>query len=238
MKKSAILFMAVILGVSFYGQDNVTDVTGDTTKINLWTIYPGYIIDKNNDTINGYLKLKNLANNQDKVFFYKDSTGKKDEAIKYKPKDLKAYQVGPRYYESYKFRPGVSTYAANDANTYHFVLRVIDGPFSIYKWYYETTQRSEERVKIDEDKLANTQIDLSFNENELKHVTLGKIRDGEIINFQHMLLGFKKKMSKVVADYPELSKKIANKEDGYRSSDIEKIAREYNEWYKGNHKME
>lgn len=99
-------------------------VTDTTVKVKLWTIYPGYVVTKSGDTIKGYLKLKNLVNNQDKVLFYLHPNDEK-YTKKYKPKMLKAYKVGPRYYESFKFKPPV-TYAGNDANTYHFLLKLID----------------------------------------------------------------------------------------------------------------
>jgi len=209
----------------------------DFKNVKLWTLYPGYVVTKENDTIRGYLMLKNLINNQDKVFYYKDMNTPKDDAVKYKPKDLKAYKVGPRYYASFKFRPSVSTYSANDARAYHFILRVIDGPFKLYRWYYETIEKSKSRVKTDKEHPLNTAVDLSFNEDELSHITLGRKLDGELIDFNSTkyLVGFKKNMSKLVSDYPELAKKIANKEEGYRHGDIEKIIKEYNEWYLKNH---
>ncbi len=235
MKATLILSGLVIAGIMAYGQKADSLKTGDTTRVKLWTVYPGYIVKKDNDTVKGYLLLKNRVANQDKVFFYNTPDGDKKDAIKYKPKAIKAYKVGPRFYESFKFNPGVSSYSTNDANTYHFVIKTLDGPITLYKWYYETVQRSEDRVKVNEDKPLNTKIDLSFNEDELSSITLGKMPDGELVNFDKMLIGFKKKMSKLVADYPELSKKIAGKQAGYRRSDIEKIVKEYNEWYISNH---
>jgi hypothetical protein len=235
MKSIFFLTGLVIMGFTADGQNADTLKPVDTAKVKLWTVYPGYIVKKNNDTVNGYLLLKNLVANQDKVFFYNTPDGDKKDAIKYKPKEIKAYKAGPRFYESFKFNPGVSSYSTNDANTYHFVIKTLDGPITLYKWYYETVQRSEERIKTDKDKPLNTKIDLSFNEDELKSITLGKMPDGKLVNFDKMLIGFKKKMSKLVADYPELSKKIAEKQSGYRWNDIEKIVAEYNEWYNGNH---
>ena len=44
-------------------------------------------------------------------------------------------------------------------------------------------------------------------------------------------LGFKTKMSKLTADNKELSTKIKNKEKGYKFMNLEKIIKEYNEWY-------
>ena len=217
-------------------QQTDTDAVTDTTvKVKLWTLYPGYIITHNNDTIRGYLLLKNLVNNQDKVLFYNSPEDEK-YTKKYKPKDIKAYKVGPRYYESFKFKPPV-TYSANDARTYHFILKIIDDPFSLYRWNYETVDQSKARVKIDQDHPLSSHVDLSFSEKNLKHENYGLTPQGEFIDLGSlkMLTNFKKNMSKLVQDDTELAQKIRNKEKGYGYYDLEKIIREYNDWYRKNH---
>lgn len=230
MRRFVFLMMALTLWSALM---NKSIGQNDAAKVKLWTVYPGHIVTPENDTIQGYLMLKNLVANQDMVIFYKDSAHNKKDAVKYKPKKLKAYQVGPRKYESFKFKPGVSTYAGNDARTWHFILKVIDGPFSLYKWYYETIERSKERLKIKDNDIKGVQIDLSFNEDELKYITLGRKLNGDLVDFNSlkMLTGFKKHMSKLVSDDHELAEKIARKDIGYRSTDLEKIVNEYNEWY-------
>jgi len=235
MKAFLLFLIAILTSTIALGQDTGTQTKSDTAQVKLFTIYPGYVVTRDDDTIHGYLMLKNLIANQDKVLFYNDPEGIKSEVIKYKPKKLKAYKVGPRYYESFKFRPGKSSYATNDANAYHFVIRTVDGPISLYKWFYETTAESENRVQMDTEHLEKTKIDLSFSEENLHSIMLGKLPNGEFVNFDKMLIGFKKKMSKLVSDYPQLAKKIASKQEGYRWSDIETIVREYNKWYLQNH---
>ena len=54
----------------------------DFKNVKLWTLYPGYVVTKENDTIKGYLMLKNLINNQDKAFYYKDKDTPKNDAVK------------------------------------------------------------------------------------------------------------------------------------------------------------
>ena len=44
-------------------------------------------------------------------------------------------------------------------------------------------------------------------------------------------LGFSKKMSALVSDYPELAEKIAQKKKGYGILNIYEIISEYNKWY-------
>lgn len=196
----------------------------DTVK--LWTRYPGYVIKHEGDTIHGILLLKNKIANQGKVFFF-DSEEADEPSEKYKPKDIKAYKVANRFYETKKYTP------ENTAMKYSFLLKVIDGPISLYEAYYD----DKERVKINEDDIWQSKIDLSFSEEELKDQRLG-CRAGEDLVFfdgAKYLLGFKKQMSKYLNDSPEIAKKIANKEEGYQWINLEKIIREYNEWYLKSH---
>ncbi len=236
MKKPIILILFIFSFFSGFSQgEQQAPATDSIFNVKLWTKYPGYVITRNNDTIRGYLMLKNLVNNQDKVLFYNNRNDEK-YTRKYKPKDLKAYKTGPRFYESFKFKPP-STYSANDARTWHFLLKVIDGPFKVYKWFYETKERSESRVKVDEEHPLNTKVDLSFSEKDLEYHTYGLTPSGEFVDFNSMkmLTNFKKNMSKLVADNPQLAAKIKNKEKGYHYYDVEKIIREYNKWYIQNH---
>jgi hypothetical protein len=187
--------------------------------VKLWTIYPGYVITKSNDTIRGYLLLKNKISNQGKVFFF-DSPDAKEPSKKYKPKDIKAYKVANRFYESVKYSPEYTTMR------YCFLLRTLDGKVKFYKSYFDDKQR----IKIDENDIWNSKIDLSFSEDELKEVWLGT-RDGEEpenFNSFGYLLKFSKNMSKYLADCPEIANKIANKEPGYEYGNLEKIISEYN----------
>lgn len=65
--------------------------------------------------------------------------------------------------------------------------------------------------------------------NEVK--TYFQLPTGEVVDISALLLGFPKKMSSYVKDYPELSAKIANKEKGYGFTNINAIVKEYNTWY-------
>jgi len=55
--------------------------------------------------------------------------------------------------------------------------------------------------------------------------------DGDPTAAGMMLIGFKKKMSAFVIDYPELAKKIEKKEKGYGAFGQIAIIEEYNAWY-------
>ncbi len=210
-------------------------VTDTTVAVKLWSLYPGYVVTRQRDTLHGYLLLKNLAANQDKVIFYPNPSDKTNK-VKYRPRDLIAYRVGPRYYESWKFRPP-ATASSNDARTWHFILKIVDGPFSLYKWYYETPEQTKARLRIDRDEPLHGTIDLSFSEKDLAHEYYGLTPSGEFIDLGSfkMLTHFKKNMSSLVADDEELARKIRNKEKGYGYYDIERIINEYNAWYRQNH---
>jgi len=219
--KKLLLYFAMLISAGLMAQE-------DQEEVKLWTIYPGYVITHKNDTIQGYIKLNNLINNQKKAFFYNHPDDEK-ETEKYKPKDIKAYKVGPRYYESFKFWP------ETEARGVHLFLKVIDGPISFYKWYYESVEESKKRIQVENDKI--TKIDLSFSEanlsTELIAIKLGG--EPEQLDKLKYLTNFKKNMSSYLEDYPELASKIANKEEGYRFGNIEEIIREYNAWYMKNH---
>ena len=227
--------LLLLSAASLPGQYSTAPVTDTTAKVKLWSLYPGYVVLQNGDTLRGYILLKNLAANQDKAVFYRSPDDGKPTA-KYRPKDLKAYKVGPRYYESRKFRPP-ATASSNDARTWHFLLKVIDGPFSLYKWYYETPEQSKARLQIDRGHPLEGHINLSFSEKELQVENYGLTPSGEFVDLGSlkMLTNFKKNMSKLVAEDAELVQKIRNKEKGYGYYDIDRIIREYNDWYRQHH---
>jgi hypothetical protein len=199
-------------------------------EVKLWTIYPGYVITHDLDTIHGFIKLNNLVDNQKKALFYNSPDDEK-YVERYKPKHIKGYKVGFRCYESFKFWP------EKEANALHFFLKVIDGPITLYQWYYEPQSRTDERVKIDEDNLMNSEIDLSFSEEDLSTELISIKNDDKPQQLDNLkfLTNFKKNGSKYFQDYPELAEKIANKEEGYRWENLKEIILEYNVWYLANH---
>jgi hypothetical protein len=170
------------------------------------------------------------VSNQQKALFYNSPDDEKFSE-KYKPKDIKGYMTGPRYYESFKFWP------ETEAKGYHFFYRKIMGPISLYIWYYESAEQSKERLKIDDENILNSKVDLSFSEAELSTQLIGIKLGGEPEQLDKLrfLTNFKKNMSRYLEDYPELAKKIANKEDGYQYANLEEIIAEYNAWYLANH---
>jgi len=209
-----------VLFVTFLFIQIISIAQESKDSIKLWTIYPGYVITKSDDTIHGHLLLKNKISNQGKVFFF-DSPSADEPSEKYKPKEIKAYKVADRCYQTMKYSPEYTTMI------YSFMLKVVDGPVKLYKSYYDKKQR----IKFDENDIWNSKIDISLNEDELQEQCFGS-RDGkkleEFSSFKYVL-NFKKNMSRYLSDCPVISKKIANEEPGYKYADLEKIIREYNE---------
>jgi hypothetical protein len=117
---------------------------------------------------------------------------------------------------------------------YCFLLKTTEGPINIYKAYFD----DKKRIKIDENDIWNSKIDFSFSESELKEEILGCRKGEELQDFGSLeyLMKFKKAMSEYLSDYPEIAKKIANKEAGYAYGNLEKIIAEYNAWYLKNHR--
>ncbi len=219
MLKTCLLVYFSVYGLLSFAQT-------DSTGVKLWTKYPGWVLKSENDTIHGYIMLKNLVNNQEKALYYSNLKDEKPTE-KYKPKEIKAYRVGPRYYESVKCWP------ANEANTWHFLLKIVDGPISIYRWYYEPESKSKMRVQVDKNDIKNSKIDLGFSEDELSSETFVIKLKGKPQSLTKMkfITNFRKNMSKLVNEDEELVKKIMNKEQGYQIGDEDKIIREFNQWY-------
>lgn len=61
--------------------------------------------------------------------------------------------------------------------------------------------------------------------------TYMQLPDKKVVDVSGLLLGFAKKMSEYVKDYPELAAKITAKEKGYGFASINSVVREYNAWF-------
>ena len=216
MKYSFIFSMIILLSAGIRAQEGPAGQEEPARG----SILPGYIITLDGDTVRGYLLNINLWLNQHMTFYYKDPADREGR-IKYKPKEIKAYQVGSRFYESMKYPFSYSIHPNN------FILRRVDGPIKYYVWYY-----NEDRSKLmsPDISLADLTSAFLFDEKELWKNEFGKKGDGEFTELTSLkfLMKFAKNMSEYVKDDPELAAKILNKEMGYQNIDIEKIIREYN----------
>ena len=209
-----ILFLLIICSMPVLAQDNQTDPERGSVQ-------PGFIITLQGDTVKGFLLNINLWMNQHMTFFY-NTPEDVDGRIKYKPKEIKAYQVGNRFYESMKYPFAYSVYP------YNFVLRKVDGPMKLYQWYY-----NENRAKLmsPDVSVADLTKAFVFEEGELWKDEFARKGDGEFTPFNFtFLVKFAKNMAEYVKDDAELAQKILNKNKGYQNVDVEKIAREYNSW--------
>lgn len=192
------------------------------------SVLPGYIITLQGDTVKGHLLNINLWLNQKMTFFYKDPNDREGR-IKYTPKEIKAYKVGPRYYES------IDYIFTNSLRSDNFIMRKVDGPIKYYVWYYD-----EDKTKLmswDKITLADLGKAFLFEESELWKDEFGRKGNEETLTpfALKFLMKFAKNMSEYVKDDVELAQKIASKQEGYKNINIEAIIREYNDWYLKNH---
>ncbi len=207
----SILLLAAMACISFSVQ--AQDWNGTTYKFN--EIYPGYIISLSGDTTRGYVEHNGRTYNQKHCIFYPDAS-KKDRQ-KYKASEINGYGVADKHYRSINFTGGLL------GKPLGFVLLIKPGRVSQFIYYSkkdnvldvmgknETMADYEARVHTDEI-VWQKEGEKPFQQTEL-------------------VLGFAKKISKLLSDYPELSEKVENKEKGYGIMNIYNIMDEYNAWW-------
>jgi hypothetical protein len=190
------------------------DWSGKTYKY--YSLYPGYVVTLTNDTIQGYIEHGDRTMNQDKAVYYSDINNRKTKKV-YKPEDLKGYMVGDKVYRSIHWSGGLLE------KPLKFNLLVQDGAITQYHFYtkdegYVVQVRSKDETDAEYDaRICQTQMVFQKN-------------DGKPFAETSLGLGFAKKMAEIVADYPELSTKVKNKEKGYGMLNLLTIIDEYNVW--------
>jgi len=213
MKHLVLVFAVLISGLSFSQiDDNWEDVS---EKL------PGYIITNKGEKIEGYLKRFLKIKSQRKVKFFKTLD---DKPVVYGPKDLKAYKIENDYYESHPYE-GLS------GKTKVFLLRTVEGKISLFDYYIRVEDDQGKELTLS--KNGNTEISLDFDGTKIQTEILAVKDEGKgkkYLKFasSKVIFSFKGVMSKYVSDFPELAKKIKNKEKGYRILAILKIVNEYN----------
>jgi hypothetical protein len=192
------------------------------------SIHPGYIITIQGDTVKGYILNINLWLNQRMTFLYTNPDDREGR-VKYTPKEIKAYKVGPRYYESFH-----RTFT-NSIRADNFMLRKVDGPIKYYVWYFD--ENKSKLMFWDKISLSDLTKAFLMEEGELwKDEFAMKESETALTEFNlKFLMKFSKNMFEYVKDYPELAQKITGKQEGYKNINIENIIKEYNLWYLGNH---
>lgn len=165
-------------------------------------IYPGFYVTNANDTVFGYFEHGTQAGNQKKCSFYTNEMDKKP-AKEFRPEDIKSYKVADKLYRSINFSGGLT------AKPLRFNLVTKDGGITEYVFYSEDGAATAEPV-------------------------FHKAHDPENnkpVQISYFGLGYAKKLSAYLADYPELANKVSGKEKGYGVLNLLAIIDEYNVWY-------
>jgi len=213
MKHLVLVFTVLISGLGFSQiDDNWEDVS---EKL------PGYVITNKGEKIEGYLKRFLKIKSQRKVKFFKTLDSK---PVVYGPKDLKAYKIENDDYETHPYE-GLS------GKTKVFLLRTVDGKISLFDYYIRVEDDQGKEMTLS--KKGNTEVSLDFDGTKIQTEILAvkdEKKGKKYLKFasSKVIFSFKGVMSKYVSDYPELAKKIKNKDKGYRILAILKIVNEYN----------
>lgn len=180
--------------------------------------YPGYVILNNGDTLGGYIKAKDPVANEKNVDFFENEEDKKPTK-EYTPKELKGYGFAHLNYITMNYSGGLTSKALR------FVLIVKNGSIKECIWY--DLEESMILASQQMNQTAEEFFNLKFPSKLIYY------KDGEKpVTGDDLLFSFVKKIGGLTSDYSELSKKIANKEKGYKVLNINKIIDEYNEWAK------
>jgi hypothetical protein len=134
---------------------------------------------------------------------YKNETDPKPSG-EFKPDDIKEYKVADKLYRSIPYSGGLL------AKPLRFNLVNKDGPIREYVFYHEDG--------------GSGGSDMVFHKPH-------DATNSKPVSLPDFGLGFAKKVSAYVGDYPELAKKVADKEKGYGMLKILDIIAEYNQWY-------
>ncbi len=195
-------------------ENNDTDLLGEYFAGN---VVPGYVITNNNDTLQGFVTIKNVALNQVLINFA-DSTGK---SRIYTVKDAKGYSYSNLRYEIVKtgFKKNVTN--KQRTNGYHFLHLAVDGPSKLYRFYTLTFKKS-------------TMI--SYNENPAPY--LGKLKRHFIISIPEGKQIFTKgktltgSLNRIYSNYPKYLSK--NPVDSPKAFELPGIVNAFNYWYQNN----
>jgi len=174
--------------------------------------YEGYVITNDGTKIEGYVLAQIRASalhsglwndNQTRVEFYIDPNDRNTRTV-YSPEDIKEYMINGMVYRTVNYSGGLLS------KSQRFLLLQQDGHIARYIWYENEGTDTHPNFK---DKIV-------FQK--------GNERTFELADYG---INFSRKMSALLNDYPELAKKVAQKEKGYRMLNIYEIIDKYNVWY-------
>ena len=211
MLKYYIRFISIFFIIIFLLVDS-----GAQENLKSGNYYIGYIIKPGQDTIRGKIKYNSMIHNHYKVTF-KESYDQEEEI--FVPLEIEAYQLADLHYLSVPFS------GRDSFKKFTFMLVIVEGPVSLYKWIYSEKQQYFEdndfwdyTTSIDPDNPGNLVQFLIQREGEKPvDISSGKYT-----------WKFNKAMAKYLSDDQELAEKVKKKENGYRKENLEKIIREYN----------
>lgn len=178
--------------------------------------YPGYVITSSGDKVEGYIKYKDRYTMQNDVELYTEKGNKKTKQ-KFSTGDLTEYKVADKLYHCIHYSGGLLKKPIK-AN-----LVVTEGCITEYVWY----DRSENYMTMQRGS-SESEEDFMKRMYPPKSVYL-KNGDEDPKTLDYFALKFASKMSEWISDDAVLSKKVADKEDGYGMLKILEIIAEYNE---------
>jgi hypothetical protein len=212
MKKTKFTLAVLLLvaSLSSFAQD------WEGKTYHYWSIYPGYVVTKSGDTLKGFIEHQDRNGNQNKCIFFSDLNNKKSKVV-YKPEDITEYHVGDKTYRSITYSGGLLD------KIYKFNLLIKDGAIAQYR-FYTFEQSGPVTVR------GNNETEYQFDQRNAKEESVFCKKGMKPVSNTSLILGFKKKMAELLSDYPELAKKVENKEDGYKLLQVYKIIDEYNNY--------
>ena len=221
-----IVIAAVLLSFTgAFAQDNTTPEAMADWSPEVYQsgkMYPGYIIKLDGDTVQGFIKADSRcsiggvgSSNQNSAAFYLNESDKKPVA-KYKPDEIKGYKIADKLYESI-------TYSGGLMKKPNFNIVVSDGAIRTYEWYATAdnfmtlTRQTGESWQEYDNRCYDTKT--IFAKDPSEPIELGMLG-----------MQFAKKMPELISDNPEMAKKVANKEQGYKALNMLSVIEEYNKW--------
>jgi len=148
---------------------------------------------------------------------FKEAYDQEEET--FEPSELDAYQIAEFKYLTVPF-------SGRDSFKRHtFMLVIIDGPVSLYKWYYNEKQQYFEDNDFWD---YTTEIDQENHGVQIQFFLQRRGQSPVDVSSGKFAWKFNKAMSKYISDHPELAEKVKKKKEGYKKQDLERIVLEYN----------
>jgi hypothetical protein len=157
------------------------------------------------------------SSNQNTAEFYLNENDKKP-VDKYKPDEIKGYQIADKLYESIAYSGGL-------LKKPNFNLVITDGAIRVYEWYSTKENYNLIQKQSGEDWKA-------YDARRFDTKTIVAKDPSAPIEYGILGMQFAKKMPDLISDHTELAKKVAAKEKGYTFLNMFAVIEEYNAWKK------